>query len=409
MKHALLFGAALLTVSASAATAQVLPPSGVYVAADAGYNRQDGIEGTSNVNATDGKPYEWSFDTDDDVAGFLRLGYRITPNFRAELEGGYGQRDLETFLGSTGRPQPIGLCRAGVQRTGAAPACQPAEGEIRVASVMINAIYDFLPSSRFQPFVGVGVGGVEIHTQVFGQLSGVPAGAAAIQNASFDDAESALAYQGIIGVAYAITDRLTVDLTARYLAADGLEFGSVTRNAGGPGAGGTITDIGSFSGDYRDKAISLGLRYQFGAVPAAPQPPPTQPVSLPLPLPDRQPEPVGTPAPREPREFIVYFPFDEYALTTEAQQVIREAAAYATQGGAASVALVGHTDTSGSLAYNVRLSERRAIAVADALVGLGVPQNALSLDWRGETATAVATGDGVKEPLNRRTTIGIRF
>ncbi|WP_411287145.1 OmpA family protein, partial [Phenylobacterium sp.] len=109
----------------------------------------------------------------------------------------------------------------------------------------------------------------------------------------------------------------------------------------------------------------------------------------------------------EARQFIVYFPFDQYILTPEAQTVVTEAANYARNGNATRVVVVGHADTSGSLAYNVRLSERRAKAVADALVGAGVNQTSLSVDWKGETMPAVATGDGVKEPLNRRSTIDI--
>jgi outer membrane protein OmpA-like peptidoglycan-associated protein len=89
--------------------------------------------------------------------------------------------------------------------------------------------------------------------------------------------------------------------------------------------------------------------------------------------------------------------------------VVQEAATYANEGHATQVVVVGHTDLSGSPAYNVRLSERRAKAVADALVGLGVPGTALSVDWKGETAPAVQTADGVKEPLNRRSTIDINF
>jgi outer membrane protein OmpA-like peptidoglycan-associated protein len=41
------------------------------------------------------------------------------------------------------------------------------------------------------------------------------------------------------------------------------------------------------------------------------------------------------------------------------------------------------------------------------MVGLGVNPALITADWRGETAPAVATGDGVKEPLNRRATIGV--
>jgi outer membrane protein OmpA-like peptidoglycan-associated protein len=89
--------------------------------------------------------------------------------------------------------------------------------------------------------------------------------------------------------------------------------------------------------------------------------------------------------------------------------VVQEAASYAQQGNATRVSVVGHADTSGSAAYNVRLSERRARAVADAMVGLGVNPGIITADWRGESQPAVATGDGVKEPLNRRATIDIGF
>jgi outer membrane protein OmpA-like peptidoglycan-associated protein len=109
------------------------------------------------------------------------------------------------------------------------------------------------------------------------------------------------------------------------------------------------------------------------------------------------------------REFIVYFPFDQSILTPEAQSVVSEAAQYASAGNAARIVVVGHADTSGSAKYNVGLSQRRSKAVADALVGLGVDSGKLAIDWKGEAEPAVATGDGVKEPLNRRSTIQINF
>ena len=89
--------------------------------------------------------------------------------------------------------------------------------------------------------------------------------------------------------------------------------------------------------------------------------------------------------------------------------MVQQAAQYAMTGNATQVVVVGHTDTSGSAAYNVRLSERRAKAVADSLAGMGVNQSVMTVDWKGETQPAVQTGDGVKEPLNRRTTIDINF
>jgi outer membrane protein OmpA-like peptidoglycan-associated protein len=106
---------------------------------------------------------------------------------------------------------------------------------------------------------------------------------------------------------------------------------------------------------------------------------------------------------------VVYFPFDQYILTPEAQAVVQQAADYAKGGNASKIVVVGHTDTSGSDKYNQKLSERRAKAVADGLVSLGVPATTLSVDWKGEKDLAVPTKDGVKEPLNRRSTVSITF
>ena len=110
------------------------------------------------------------------------------------------------------------------------------------------------------------------------------------------------------------------------------------------------------------------------------------------------------------KEFIVYFPFDQYVLTPDAQSVVQEAGQYATGDQVSThVTVVGHTDTSGGFAYNMRLSERRAKATADQLVADGVAQSVLDVSWKGFTEPAVQTGPGVKEPLNRRAVISVNF
>ena len=111
----------------------------------------------------------------------------------------------------------------------------------------------------------------------------------------------------------------------------------------------------------------------------------------------------------EARDYTIYFPFDQYVITPEAQTVLQDAAKYSTDGHASRETVIGYTDTSGSVAYNLRLSERRAKATADALVALGVPQSNLDVSWKGKSDLAVQTPDGVKEPLNRRATIHIAF
>lgn len=106
----------------------------------------------------------------------------------------------------------------------------------------------------------------------------------------------------------------------------------------------------------------------------------------------------------------MYFPFDQFVLTPEAQNVVQQAAMYSKSGrGATRIVVVGHTDSSGSTKYNDKLSERRAKAVADGLVNSGVDQGKIQVDWKGESQLAVPTGDGVKEPLNRRATVSINF
>ena len=109
------------------------------------------------------------------------------------------------------------------------------------------------------------------------------------------------------------------------------------------------------------------------------------------------------------REFIVYFDWDRSDLTAEAQSVVTQAANYAKSGRPTRILIVGHADTSGSAAYNIGLSNRRARTVADALVASGVNGGVISLDGKGETQLARPTADGVREPLNRRATIGINF
>ena len=69
------------------------------------------------------------------------------------------------------------------------------------------------------------------------------------------------------------------------------------------------------------------------------------------------------------------------------------------------VTVTGYTDTSGSPAYNQKLSERRANAVATILAQMGVPPSAMTVSGRGQNDLRVPTPDGVREPQNRRVEI----
>jgi outer membrane protein OmpA-like peptidoglycan-associated protein len=106
---------------------------------------------------------------------------------------------------------------------------------------------------------------------------------------------------------------------------------------------------------------------------------------------------------------VVYFEWDRSNLNQAALETIDAAVARARQCNVGGVVVVGHTDTSGSTAYNQGLSERRASVVRDALVARGVVAAAIQTQARGETDLARATRDGVREPLNRRTAVTITF
>ncbi len=230
-------------------------------------------------------------------------------------------------------------------------------------SLMLNGLYDFNRDGRFQPYVGVGVG------------------YANVEISNFDDSQ--FAWQAMAGLGIELSSRLMFDIGYRFFSVDGL-------------------DLGGIDTDYEHQAVTLGLRYQF----AAPTPAPT-PVAQPAPAPAPAPMPAPVACPTS--EFVVYFEWDRSNLNQEANAVIDQAVSRARACNVNAVAIVGHTDTSGSNAYNMGLSERRASVVRDALVSRGLSASAMTTQSRGESQLARATRDGVREPLNRRSAVTISF
>lgn len=123
--------------------------------------------------------------------------------------------------------------------------------------------------------------------------------------------------------------------------------------------------------------------------------------------PQPAPAPTPAPAPSYPLNYTVYFGYDRCDLTAEAGQVIDEAVQAFRAYAAPFMDIVGHTDTRGSKAYNTRLAQCRADAVAGSIASQGVDRNQLRVSARSELDPALGTGDGVREALNRRVTITI--
>jgi outer membrane protein OmpA-like peptidoglycan-associated protein len=150
--------------------------------------------------------------------------------------------------------------------------------------------------------------------------------------------------------------------------------------------------------DCRSALSSSLLALENAALPAPPPPP--APVTS---------APVSAPSPTSatPSDYTVYFDLDSWTLTAEDLAVITNAINTARAGGQSHITVVGHTDTSGSAAYNQRLSVRRANVVVEALVDMGARRAAIQASGVGKTDLAVPTPDGVKEAKNRRSVIAL--
>jgi OmpA family len=119
------------------------------------------------------------------------------------------------------------------------------------------------------------------------------------------------------------------------------------------------------------------------------------------------PSPPPPPPVAAPQSFMVFFDWDRSNLSQQAVQTIGQAAAAFKTRGSARITATGHTDTSGPENYNMALSLRRANSVKNELVRQGVPADAVQVIGRGEAGLLVQTGDGVREPQNRRVEIVI--
>lgn len=106
--------------------------------------------------------------------------------------------------------------------------------------------------------------------------------------------------------------------------------------------------------------------------------------------------------------FILTFESGGSDLTPEGQRQFERAVVEIGRRDSADVTVVGHTDTVGPAALNVRLARTRAAAVEQLLRAEQVDAAYLSVDSFGESDPLVQTGDNVDEERNRRVEIVVR-
>lgn len=173
---------------------------------------------------------------------------------------------------------------------------------------------------------------------------------------------------------------------------------------------------------YSDWIYSIGLSFDFGG--KEPPPPAPAPAAAPPPPPPN-PDLDGDGVPNERDKCPntrkgavvdldgceveavielegVYFDFDKATIKPEGKAVLDQAAALLGKHERVVVEVAGHTDSVGSDAYNQGLSERRANAVKDYLVGKGVTATRLTARGYGESRPVASNDTDAGRAENRR-------
>lgn len=278
MRTNLLVGAAVAAGLAAGGASADPAPSGWYAALDLGANlRQDGAS-PSALSELGARPAAPRFHTNADFAGLARLGYKVTPRLRVELETGWRTTRMLTIVDefpyATVRPpgSMYNICRDAPVPAGSAPSCGAPAGGVEALSVMTNAYVDLQPWRRIHPFAGIGVGAAQVRLRTQGQLWGPSAPLAAPNTIRIDDADWAIAYQVIGGFSLRINDRWSADLDYHLLYSGPHHWNTTTASN---------IQLGRLTGHYEDHTLSLGFRYTLSPPPAASPSPEAPAVSRP--------------------------------------------------------------------------------------------------------------------------------
>jgi peptidoglycan-associated lipoprotein len=98
----------------------------------------------------------------------------------------------------------------------------------------------------------------------------------------------------------------------------------------------------------------------------------------------------------------VFFAFDRSDITPEAQQILARQADWLRRYPNVTVTIEGHADERGTREYNLALGERRAQAVKNVLVAMGIPTSRISTISYGKERPAVVGSSEEAYAQNRR-------
>jgi len=328
-------------------------------------NKSDAIPGLAPENA---------IHINDKWLPDLDFEYFFTPHWSTELVLTYPQSQTVTVSGT-------------------------AIGTFKHLPPVLTAKYDFLPDHDFQPYVGAGIN-VTIISDVNLAVPGV--GELKLNSTSVGPAVQA-------GFDYKLQKHWYLNADVKWF-----KLGSDVD----PASGTRVSTV------HIDPLLfGIGIGYRFGGheevalagspVPApAPAPPPSAVTATP-------PPPCHAPAGFKVDENChiieqsvivraVDFEFNLSQLTVPARQTLDQVASALLTQTELNVEIQGHTDSIGSVAYNLNLSQRRAEAVKAYLISEGVSASVLTAKGYGK-ATPIASNDTAEgRAQNRRVAFEIR-
>ncbi|WP_100313475.1 OmpA family protein [Thermoflavifilum aggregans] len=98
----------------------------------------------------------------------------------------------------------------------------------------------------------------------------------------------------------------------------------------------------------------------------------------------------------------VLFGFDRYDLTPDAKKTIQDLYQILVKYPDENVLIIGHTDSIGTASYNLKLSQRRANAVADNLIQLGIDPSRITTKGMGMSDPKFPNDTPEHRAANRR-------
>ncbi|HXX58730.1 MAG TPA: outer membrane beta-barrel domain-containing protein [Thermodesulfovibrionales bacterium] len=268
-----------------------------------------------------------------------RVGYNFTENIAGEFAADFmNSRVYDKTRKSTQSPPPF----------------VTPDDDVTVQLYHLDALYNFMPKEKFNPFVALGAGVADF-------------------NGSFTGNTNKFLLTAGLGAKYWFTDRAGLRFDVR----DNLIFTGKTLN--------TIeTTVGV--------VIAFGKEKAKPTPPPPPPPPTPAPTPAPTPMPTPKPTPTPAPTPKaEPKKEVVivledvHFDFDKATLTKEAQDILKKNTQVLKDNPGVKVRIEGNTCSHGSEDYNLRLGDRRANAVKEYLVKEGIAADRLSTITYGKS------------------------